>query len=288
VAEDAWHFIDNDVLHPIESAFDDVVNFIKTHWELLVAALIAVGVLLVTHWSEIWGDVKSYAEDAWHFIDSNVLEPIKSAFDDVVNFIKAHWELLAEILLAPVAPALALFLAFHDQIIGFFLDIWNKIKGYWDDISSYTSQLVSDIVNFFLSIPDKIGNLGKAILDKITGGLGSLAGSVGGAIASIFGAGGIVTQPTLAIVGDKGPEAIIPLTGTTGLNVSGTGAMPLPTGSSSAVGTPSFGSSAGSSPLVGGDMIINAYGTNMSATDLMSEAGWALKTNQFTTTPAVA
>jgi TP901 family phage tail tape measure protein len=252
-----------------------------------IIALVAGAVWLGTHWKEVWSDIKAVASDAWHFIESNVVNPIKTAFDDAVTFIKTHWELLAVILLAPFAPVVALVAASAILIKGHFTEIKDFVLGIWDDIRTTASTMVDDVVNFFKSIPGKIGNLGKDILDKITGGLGSLASSAMGAIASVFGAGGIVTQPTLAIVGDKGPEAIIPLTGTTGLNVSGTGAMPLPTGSSS-VGTPSFGSTAGSSPLVGGDMIINAYGTNMSATDLMSEVGWSLKTNQFTSTPAVA
>jgi TP901 family phage tail tape measure protein len=254
-----------------------------------IAALIAVGVLLVTHWSEIWGDVKSYAEDAWHFIDSNVLEPIKSAFDAAVNFIKAHWELLAEILLAPVAPALALFLKFHDQIIGFFEDIGSGVAKAWNTLWDGVETAVNDAWNIIKPIFDAIGS---AVSD-ITGALSKIDSAAHTAVNDLnplhwVGTGGLITQPSIIGVAEAGPELVLNASQTAMVLAGGSLSTNPIKGGSSAVGAPSFGSTAGSSPLVGGDMIINAYGTNMSATDLMSEVGWSLKTNQFTSTPAVA
>jgi hypothetical protein len=63
-------------------------------------------------------------------------------------------------------------------------------------------------------ISTAISLIGKLIsaLGKIPG-LGALGSVVGGAIKGIPGlaAGGIVTQPTLAMIGEAGPEAVIPL-----------------------------------------------------------------------------
>ena len=77
-------------------------------------------------------------------------------------------------------------------------------------------KIVGAVFDFFLIEPIKIllGLIGKLInaLGKIPG-LGSLGSFVGGAIKGIPGlaAGGIVTQPTLAMIGEGGPEAVIPL-----------------------------------------------------------------------------
>jgi len=77
-------------------------------------------------------------------------------------------------------------------------------------------KIVGAVFDFFLINPIKIllGLIGKLVsaLGKIPG-LGSLGGFVSGAIKGIPGlaAGGIVTQPTLAMIGEAGPEAVIPL-----------------------------------------------------------------------------
>jgi hypothetical protein len=56
-----------------------------------------------------------------------------------------------------------------------------------------------------------IADLVRAI-GKIPG-VGAIGGFIGGIDIPGFADGGIVTRPTLAMVGEKGPEAIIPLTG---------------------------------------------------------------------------
>lgn len=123
---------------------------------ILVAAL-AVGIAwIVKHWSTVWTDMKAAPLAVWHFIENSVLKPIEGAFSDVVTFIKSHWELLAEILLAPVMPALALFLMFHTQIIGFFEDIVGKVKAVWDTITTGVSTFITGVVGFFDKLPGRI------------------------------------------------------------------------------------------------------------------------------------
>lgn len=79
-----------------------------------------------------------------------------------------------------------------------------------------TLKIIGNVFEVFLIDPIRtlLGLIGKLInaLGKIPG-LGSLGSFVGGAIKGIPGlaAGGIVTQPTLAMIGESGPEAVIPL-----------------------------------------------------------------------------
>ena len=77
-------------------------------------------------------------------------------------------------------------------------------------------RIIGNVFEVFLIDPIRtlLGLIGKLInaLGNIPG-LGSLGSFVGGAIKGIPGlaAGGIVTQPTLAMIGEGGPEAVIPL-----------------------------------------------------------------------------
>jgi hypothetical protein len=70
---------------------------------------------------------------------------------------------------------------------------------------------VNYIINPVRTALDFIGKLISA-MGRIPG-ISTIAGAVGGAIGKIPGLaeGGIVTGPTLAVVGEKGPEAVVPL-----------------------------------------------------------------------------
>jgi len=68
------------------------------------------------------------------------------------------------------------------------------------------------VIDPLKAILDLVGKVANAI-----GKIASIGGSVGGAVGGLIGKipgladGGIVTQPTLAVVGEAGPEAVIPL-----------------------------------------------------------------------------
>lgn len=78
-------------------------------------------------------------------------------------------------------------------------------------LSFVGKAFVDYIINPIRTALDFIGKLISA-LGKIPG-LGAVAGAIGGVVGKIPGMaeGGIVTGPTLAVVGEKGPEAVIPL-----------------------------------------------------------------------------
>ena len=64
---------------------------------------------------------------------------------------------------------------------------------------------------------DKIGNAGKgaaagAVIGSVVPGVGTLAGAViGGGIGYFMAEGGIVEGPMNAVIGEAGPEAVIPI-----------------------------------------------------------------------------
>lgn len=73
------------------------------------------------------------------------------------------------------------------------------------------SSLISSVVTLFSSLPGRIvgvlGNIGSRIVSKIKAGL---PGPVRAALP--FADGGVVTSPVVGLVGEAGPEVIIPLT----------------------------------------------------------------------------
>jgi hypothetical protein len=72
---------------------------------------------------------------------------------------------------------------------------------------------VGDIVSAILSIPSRVAGVGARIASKITSGVSGIDLSPGFNVPGIpfFQHGGIVTRPTLAVIGEAGPEAVVPL-----------------------------------------------------------------------------
>jgi hypothetical protein len=97
------------------------------------------------------------------------------------------------------------------------------ITGIGDGLKALLSQLVEFGKEIVMKIVEGIksvaGEIGSSIINAIPGGktVAGAIGKVGGAIGNAaskyypFAEGGIVTAPTLGLVGEAGPEAIIPL-----------------------------------------------------------------------------
>jgi hypothetical protein len=92
----------------------------------------------------------------------------------------------------------------------FIENIWNTIGGAVQKGISYIEGILNGFANTVKSIYSTI----MAPINAITGAVSSVSGMVSGAVGGTikaFASGGIVTGPTLAMVGEAGPEAIIPL-----------------------------------------------------------------------------
>lgn len=118
--------------------------------------------------------------------------------------------------------------------------IWGGIKGSMQTLKTNILNDIGRIVGFFFALPGRIlrglaglGSLlfgaGKELIGGLARGISAAArslvshipgGQVGKAIVDSIGSlvnipllaeGGIVTKPTLAVIGEKGPEAIVPL-----------------------------------------------------------------------------
>lgn len=98
-------------------------------------------------------------------------------------------------------------ISFKDQVLAAFAGIPDTINFQINRIRSFLQNLLTP----FQQILDKINEIRNAISS-----LSSSASNIGSKIGDFlpkFGDGGIVTKPTVALVGEKGPEAIVPLTG---------------------------------------------------------------------------
>lgn len=127
-------------------------------------------------------------------------------------------------LLGPLGLIIAAIAAIAAVII-FFYTLW---KTQWENIKEIFFVVWNGIKDFFTSIWDGIVNLFNAGIEKIKSAIASIQSAynsvvsavsapIKGAVSAVksvvskFADGGIVTGPTLGLVGEAGPEAIIPL-----------------------------------------------------------------------------
>ncbi len=175
---------------------------------LAIAAVVAIIYELVKHWKEVF-------------------DTIKHIVADVVDWIKHHWELLVAIFTGPIGLIVMLIVHFRDQIIGFFSDIVNAVSSIPGKIAGFFEAIPGQIIGFFTGLGDKFVSVGESIVMGLVHGIENMgsaiwnaikshipgSGIIGGALSAIgLAEGGIVTKPTLAMVGEAGyPEAVIPL-----------------------------------------------------------------------------
>jgi tape measure domain-containing protein len=206
---------------------------------LVVAAIVALGVVLFIAWkkSETFRKIVTGALDKVKAAGSRVKEfftkDIPAAFDKVkgaagkaLGWVKANWPKILAVLTGPIGLAVYAIaknwnkikagagaakdwiVEKWDALVGFFRNVPGKISsaasGMWNGIRDSFRSMVNAIIgywnnlSFSLDIPDKIPGLPDSF-------------SVSTPNIPYLAKGGILTEATLNVAGEAGPEAVIPL-----------------------------------------------------------------------------
>lgn len=209
---------------------------------LLGAAITAFAYLIISNWDTI----VAVTQATWSAITgaiSAAVDWIVGAFQWVVDkaaavfgWIKDNWPLLLAILTGPFGIAVKLIIDNWDSILDFFKSLPGKIGGFLSGLGAIIAapfqwawdQIVTikdNIASAFGTAIDGIKNIWNTFargwnaveadvpsvhipwpIDKDVGGF-----TFGLPDLPTFAQGGLVTRPTLAIVGEAGPEMIVPV-----------------------------------------------------------------------------
>ena len=114
--------------------------------------------------------------------------------------------------------------AYVKMLIGAYTTLFNALKEVLGKVSQGVSNVataigkhIAKVITTLLGLPGKIADAitggAKKTVDKVTGGADDLIGQAQGWARGLtpFAKGGVATGPTPALVGEAGPEAIIPL-----------------------------------------------------------------------------
>jgi len=246
IVDNVFAFFKDDFMPAVVEVKDTVVNAFTTMVEFLERtfwpAIEVIIDMVVAYFKFLWEQIKlvidlvvAIFKGEWKEAFKIFAELVGNAIGFVVDFfIKLPGRLLKA--LPPIIKALAFiakqFLIFLAEkvekvirsIVGFFIGLPGKLLDAGIKIASalaemgidWGKKIISAIVEglrraggaikeFIMGLIPDVGD----IVDSVVGGAKSLGKKALGVIG--FADGGIVTKPTLGLVGEAGPEAIIPL-----------------------------------------------------------------------------
>lgn len=176
----------------VPEAFTKVLDFVR-RWNLL--SVIA----------RIWEKVK---EVAGRFLGW-FREAVPTAFDKVLDFVK-RWNLVA--VLGRVIDGVKKPI---DKLVGWVKELPGRIAdgaaGLWDGLKNGLKEALNAIIDLWNSIDFGISITVPDWVPKV-GGKGFKVDDVFPDIPKLA-RGGVVRSPTLALIGEAGPEAVVPLDG---------------------------------------------------------------------------
>jgi hypothetical protein len=193
------------------------LQWFEEHWHLFWDPIQAAYNWINSVWTSVWNPLKAPFEIAWHYIATLDGSPIETLFKIVNWIIHGPWQLLLGPLIAPFAIAIEWIVNAFGGLAKFFERIRDIAGQIFSQIAYqitapfvFAYNVIKTILGGIASLIDHIKNLAGDVAGFVTDPIGSIGGVLG---IGKHAKGGIFTSPTLGIIGEAGPEAVIPLTG---------------------------------------------------------------------------
>jgi phage-related protein len=207
--------------HAVAGAAQAVFGWIKSHWKLLAAILggpiVAAAIVVISHWDKIkagaanlWAAIKSGASRVKDFI----LTPFQAARSAVQNV----WQTMRQD---------------ASNFVGFVGEIPGRIKAMVGRFTAAGGALIKGLYNGILAAARSAGGFVSSLVSDIKNAINSslhLPLSVNfdkgplhihATVIPALAKGGIVNRPTMALIGEAGPEAVVPLSGPNARGIGG-------------------------------------------------------------------
>lgn len=219
-AQTAWNLIKDYIINPIQMAW----NWLVQAWDIITGVLIAV-----------WERIKGEAEAAWGLIKDYIISPIQATWDWLVETWNTISGWLSEAWDGIKAAAQTAWGFIRDNIIDPIQEAWDRLEQIWKSIAGFLERTWDGIKRTASGIWKGIANTIIGLVNRVIDGLNWMIKQmnrisftapdwvpvIGGrswgfnlptlTLIPMLAEGGLVTAPTLAMLGERGPEAIIPL-----------------------------------------------------------------------------
>lgn len=182
---------------------------------LLLTAIAVAAYLIIKNWGTIGPFFEKIAKAIGNALAS-AWRWIKNAARDAFNFVAnmARKGLLGPIpfIIANWGKIVSFFKSIPGSIAKFFSRLPGRVAGYFEKMGQNIVNTIRNAINWVIrlvaSLPGRIGNALKDAGKSVVEGGKNLIGKV-----NPFATGGLVSGPQIGLVGEAGPEVIIPLSG---------------------------------------------------------------------------
>lgn len=227
-----WEGLWNGLKEIVRGAWQVIVGLVDGAWNVIKTAFgVALG-LLSAAWSAGWHALHTLLVDVW----DGIKKAVTNGIDAVVGFLKT---LPGKAVSAVGNVASTLLSAGKDLLEGF----KKGAEEIWRTVSSWLGTLAKLAVSAVGSLGSSLLSVGKGLIQglwdgaeavwkgfyswlkslpgKVTDAIGSIPGKIGGALNHVgigpvhLAVGGLVSSPTYALIGEAGPEVVLPLTNPT-------------------------------------------------------------------------
>jgi phage-related minor tail protein len=216
--------------------WDDIVAITKSAADSIAGAFSSVANFFIG----IWDGLVSGTAAAFGAISgavSNALKSVTDLFRGTIDFIKNNWLSILGFLTGPIGQAVVAIIKNWGTIKTGFINLVNNIKGaagaiynflatpfknaasqignFLQGIKNATANVVNTIVNLFNTMRNGIANAIKALTNlpgfkQIAGIFGAASSAFGKVFGGGKAAGGPVNANTAYLVGEQGPEIMVP------------------------------------------------------------------------------
>ncbi len=195
----------------IKVAFDAIIDVLNNFWDVIVAMYEHVKALFSGDFKEVWftlrtmiGEVIQYVVDLFIRLPLRIwsaAQPLTRQFLKIVGLFTVY-----------------LFNKLVDLILWIPEQIREFMSGIGEDMLTLGKMvggwIIDGLIAAVKAAAGAVAAAVRAIIPDVGGMVRGAIGGIGGAIKGIIpgmASGGIVTSPTLAVIGEAGPEAVIPL-----------------------------------------------------------------------------
>jgi hypothetical protein len=174
---------------PAIAAIGVAIGLILSPIGLLVVAVVGIAVLIAAKWDEIM-----YWTEQLGNVFNNIFRAIGIAFSNLGRAIANVWENIVGVFRGAVNAIADVGRRIWDPLADGFSSAIDVIRGIWNAFASFWNSIQISVPAVDVPFLGRVGGFNVGLPD-----LPRLA------------EGGIVSAPTLAIIGERGPEAVVPL-----------------------------------------------------------------------------
>jgi TP901 family phage tail tape measure protein len=230
----AWEFITNLISTTIEvwkGIFKGFVALFKGDWDGAIehfkGAFSAVKDFFVESFGKIWAFFDDWMTSKFGSKWETVKDIVGAVFDKVKGIVTGAFDIIKGIVKTAIETVGGILGGLFDVFKG----VWDLIVGIFTGDTDAITQAFKGIVNGIIIMMNSMINLLNKILTfKMPDWAGGMEWGLNLPNIPELAEGGIVKRPTLAMIGEAGPEAVVPLKGGGGLGGGVTVNVMMPAG----------------------------------------------------------